>query len=53
MTDIEAKLQPDIAEISDADPLASEWMRYFASIAMTGLATGRSSVTWLTEFTGH
>jgi K+-sensing histidine kinase KdpD len=39
MSDIEAKLQADIAEISDADPLASEWMRYFASIAMTSVAT--------------
>ena len=39
MTDVEAKLQAEIAEIPDADPLASEWMRYFASIAMTGVAT--------------
>jgi len=39
MTGIEAKLQPDFVEATDADPLASEWVRYLASIAMTGIAT--------------
>ena len=39
MTDVKAKLQPDIVDVTDADPLASEWMRYFAAVAMTGVAT--------------
>ena len=39
MTDVETKLQPNIVEATDADPLASAWMRYLASVAMTGVAT--------------
>ena len=39
MTGIEAKLQPDIVEATDVDPLASEWVRYLASVAMTGIVT--------------
>jgi K+-sensing histidine kinase KdpD len=39
MSDVERKLQPDIVETADADPLASTWMRYLASVAMTAVAT--------------
>ncbi|MBR1122626.1 DUF4118 domain-containing protein [Bradyrhizobium lablabi] len=39
MIDVESKLQPDIIQAADADPLASEWVRYLASIAMTAAAT--------------
>ncbi|HTO60320.1 MAG TPA: DUF4118 domain-containing protein [Bradyrhizobium sp.] len=39
MIDFESKRQPDIIQATDADPLASEWVRYFASIAMTAAAT--------------
>ena len=43
MADVESKLQQDITTASDADPLlgpvASELMRYLASIAMTAAAT--------------
>ena len=43
MADVELKLQQDITTASDADPLlgpvASELMRYLASIAMTAAAT--------------
>jgi len=39
MIDFESKLQPDIIETANADPLASEWVRYLASVAMTAIAT--------------
>lgn len=39
MTDIESRLQPDIAPAVDTDPLASEWVRYLGAIAMTAAAT--------------
>jgi K+-sensing histidine kinase KdpD len=43
VADVESKLRQDITRASDADPLlgpvASEGMRYLASIAMTALAT--------------
>ena len=39
MIDIESKLQPDIIQATDADPLTSEWVSYLASIAMTAVAT--------------
>ena len=43
MADVESKLQQDITPASDADPLfgpvASEFVRYLASIAMTATAT--------------
>lgn len=39
MSDVESKLQPDITQPADADPLASQWMRYVASVAMTAIAT--------------
>ena len=43
MADIESKLRQDITPATDADPLlgpvASDWMGYFASIAMTAVAT--------------
>src|SRR5215468_5196282 len=39
MIDFESKLQPDIIETADADPLASTWVRYVASVAMTAIAT--------------
>ena len=39
MSDVEPKQQSDIIETADADPLASEWVRYLASVAMTALAT--------------
>ena len=43
MTDIESKLEQDIAAAPDADPLfgpaASAWVRYLAAIAMTAAAT--------------
>jgi K+-sensing histidine kinase KdpD len=39
MTDVGSKLQPHIVQAADADPLASEWVRYLASIAMTAAAT--------------
>lgn len=39
MTDIESRLQPDIAPAVDTDPLASEWARYLGAIAMTAAAT--------------
>jgi K+-sensing histidine kinase KdpD len=39
MSDIEPKLKPDITETVDTDPLASEWVRYLASVAMTAVAT--------------
>ena len=43
MADVESKLRQDITPVSDADPLfgpvASELMRYLASIAMTAAAT--------------
>lgn len=39
MANLESKPQPDIAEKADADPLASVWMRYLASVAMTAVAT--------------
>lgn len=37
--DIEPKRQPDPLEPTDNDPLASEWVRYLASIVMTAGAT--------------
>lgn len=39
MANPESRLQADIAETADADPLASEWVRYVASVAMTAVAT--------------
>jgi K+-sensing histidine kinase KdpD len=43
VADVESKRQQDIAPAPDADPLfgpvASEWLRYLASIAMTAAAT--------------
>lgn len=39
MSDIESRLQPDIAPAFDTDPLASEWVRYLGAIAMTAAAT--------------
>lgn len=32
-------LQSDVVHATDADPLASEWVRYLSSIAMTAVAT--------------
>ena len=39
MTNVETNLQPDLVEVAEADPLASRWVSYLASIAMTALAT--------------
>jgi len=43
VADVESKLKQDITSAPDADPLfgpvASEWLRYLASIAMTAVAT--------------
>ena len=43
MDDVESKLRREIAPVSEADPLlgpvASDWMGYLASIAMTAAAT--------------
>ena len=43
MADIESKLEQDITPAPDADflfgPVASEWVRYLASTAMTAVAT--------------
>jgi len=39
MSDVEPKQQPDIIETADADPLASGWVRYLASLLMTAAAT--------------
>lgn len=39
MTNVGSKLQPDIIQETHADPLASEWVCYLASIAMTAAAT--------------
>lgn len=39
MTNVESNLQPDVVEVAGADPLASRWMSYLASVAMTALAT--------------
>jgi K+-sensing histidine kinase KdpD len=39
MSDVEPKQQSDIIETADGDPLASEWLRYLASVAMTAIAT--------------
>ena len=39
MIDVQSNLQPDTIEATDADPLASEWVRYLASVAMTAFAT--------------
>ncbi len=39
MIDIESKVQPDIIQATDADPLMAEWVRYLASVAMTAAAT--------------
>jgi len=39
MSDVEPKQQSDIIETPDADPLASEWVRYLASVVMTAVAT--------------
>ncbi|MGQ0685452.1 DUF4118 domain-containing protein [Bradyrhizobium sp.] len=38
MANLESRLQPDVTE-ADTDPLASVWMRYLASVAMTAAAT--------------
>jgi K+-sensing histidine kinase KdpD len=37
--DVQSKQEQNIVQGSDADPLASEWVRYVASIAMTAAAT--------------
>ena len=39
MIDAESKLQPDIIQGTESDPLASEWVRYLAAVAMTAAAT--------------
>ncbi len=39
MINIESNLQPAMVEATEADPLASRWTSYLASIAMTVLAT--------------
>src|SRR5215510_8348361 len=39
MIDFESKLQPDIIETADTDPLASTGVCYLASVAMTAIAT--------------
>ena len=39
MSDVEPKLQSDIIETADSDPLTSEWVRYLASVTMTAVAT--------------
>lgn len=39
MTDVKPDPQPDIIETADTDPLTPEWVRYLASVAMTGIAT--------------
>ena len=33
------RIKPDLVEVAEADPLASRWVSYLASIAMTALAT--------------
>ena len=39
MTNVDTNLQPDIVETTETDPLASRWVSYLASIAMTAVAT--------------
>jgi K+-sensing histidine kinase KdpD len=39
MIDVESKLQPDVIQVTESDPLTSEWVRYLASVAMTAAAT--------------
>jgi K+-sensing histidine kinase KdpD len=39
VTEVEPKRQPDDPQTIDADLLASEWVRYLASIALTACAT--------------
>src|SRR5215471_18001718 len=39
MSDVQPKLQPDVIEAVGADPLASAWARYLASVGMTAAAT--------------
>lgn len=39
MINVESKLQHDLGEAADADPLASQGMGYVASVAMTAIAT--------------
>jgi K+-sensing histidine kinase KdpD len=39
VTDFESNLQSNSAQATDTDLLASAWMRYLASIAMTAIAT--------------
>ncbi|TCU65991.1 uncharacterized protein DUF4118 [Bradyrhizobium sp. R2.2-H] len=39
MTDIGSKLQPEIIQETNADPVASGWARYLASIVLTAAAT--------------
>ena len=39
VVDFDSKLQSYVIETPNADPMASEWMRYLASIAMTAVAT--------------
>lgn len=39
MANLESKLQPDVDQAVDSDPLASVWVRYLASVAMTVAAT--------------
>jgi K+-sensing histidine kinase KdpD len=37
--DVKSKVQPDTIQETEADPLASVWVRYLAAIAMTAAAT--------------
>jgi K+-sensing histidine kinase KdpD len=39
MIDVVSKIQPDVIQATDDDPLDSEWVRYLAAIAMTIAAT--------------
>lgn len=39
MTNVEMNLQPDVVEVTEADPLVWRWMGYLAAVAMTALAT--------------
>jgi K+-sensing histidine kinase KdpD len=39
MIDDESKRQPDVIQVTESDPLTSEWVRYLAAIAMTAAAT--------------
>lgn len=39
MSDLGSKLQPDLVEQADADPLSRKWMPYLGSVLMTAFAT--------------